>query len=80
MVQKYTDSQHKRNKNKSFLPSSFSKWSLYVLLRILYNKSYKKKINGYKGKDQIPYGYPHCLTGEAWDAYANNPDIGHDIW
>ncbi len=36
-------------------------------------KSYKKKIHGYKGKDQIPYGYPVCLTGEAWDAYAKNP-------
>ncbi len=21
----------------------------------------------------IPYGYPNSLTGEAWDAYANNP-------
>jgi hypothetical protein len=36
-------------------------------------KSYKKNIHGYKGKDQIPHGYPLCLTGEAWDAYANNP-------
>jgi hypothetical protein len=36
-------------------------------------KSYKKKNHGYKGKDQIPYGYPLCLTGEAWDAYANDP-------
>jgi hypothetical protein len=26
-----------------------------------------------KEKDQIPYGYPLCFTGEAWDAYANNP-------
>ncbi len=21
----------------------------------------------------IPYGYPNCFTGEAWDAYANSP-------
>jgi hypothetical protein len=37
------------------------------------NKSYKKKIHAYEGKDQIPYGYPLCLTGQAWDVYANNP-------
>jgi hypothetical protein len=36
-------------------------------------KRYKKKIHGYKGKDLIPYGSPLCLTGEAWDAYTNNP-------
>jgi hypothetical protein len=38
-------------------------------------KSYKKAIHGYEGKDQIPYGYPLCLTGKAWDAYANNPQL-----
>ncbi len=32
-------------------------------------ESYKKKIHEFKGKDMIPYGYPNCLTGEAWDAY-----------
>jgi hypothetical protein len=31
------------------------------------------KIHEFKGKDMIPYGYPNCLTGEAWDVYANNP-------
>jgi hypothetical protein len=36
-------------------------------------KSYKKIIHGYKEKDRIPYGYPLCFTGEAWDAYAKNP-------
>jgi hypothetical protein len=36
-------------------------------------KSYKEKIHEFEGKDMIPYGYPNCLTGEAWDAYANNP-------
>ncbi len=73
MVWKYIDSQHERNKNKSILPSSFSKRSQYVLSRILYNQKLQEKNHGYKGKDQIPYGYPLCLTGEAWDAYANNP-------
>ncbi len=36
-------------------------------------KSYKNKINEFKGKDMILYGYPNCLTGKAWDAYNNNP-------
>jgi hypothetical protein len=36
-------------------------------------KSYKKKNHEFEGKDMIPYGYPNCLTGEAWDVYANNP-------
>jgi hypothetical protein len=30
--------------------------------------SYKKRIHPYKGKDQIPYGYPICITGVVWDA------------
>ncbi len=34
---------------------------------------YKKRIHPYEGKDQIPYGYPVCITGEVWDAYINNP-------
>ncbi len=34
--------------------------------------SYKKIIHSYKGKDQIPYGYPVCTTGVVWDAYINN--------
>jgi hypothetical protein len=37
------------------------------------NKSYNKKIHEFKGMEMIPYRYPNCLTGEAWDAYANNP-------
>jgi hypothetical protein len=32
-----------------------------------------RKNHGYQGKDHIPYGYPLCLTGKAWDIYANNP-------
>ncbi len=36
-------------------------------------KSYKKKNHEFEGKDMISYGYPNCLTGGAWDAYANNP-------
>jgi hypothetical protein len=35
--------------------------------------SYKKRIHPYEGKDQIPYGYPVCITGVVWDAYVNNP-------
>jgi hypothetical protein len=27
----------------------------------------------FEGKDMVPYRYPNCLTGEAWDVYANNP-------
>jgi hypothetical protein len=36
-------------------------------------KSCKKRIHEFKGKDIFPYGYPNCISGEAWDAYANNP-------
>jgi hypothetical protein len=35
--------------------------------------SYKKRIHQHRGRDQIPYGYPICITGEVWDAYVNNP-------
>ncbi len=35
--------------------------------------SYKKRIHPYEGKDQIPYGYPVCITGVVWDAYVDNP-------
>jgi hypothetical protein len=72
MVQKYIASQHKRNKNKSILPPSFGKRSQYVLSRILYNQKLQEKNHEFEGKDMIPYGYPNCLTGEAWDMYANN--------
>jgi hypothetical protein len=73
MVQKYIASQHERNKNKSILPPSFGKWSQYVLSRILYNRKLQEKNHEFKGKEMFPNGYPNCLTGEAWDAYANNP-------
>jgi hypothetical protein len=73
MVQKYIASQHERNKNKSILLPSFGKQSQYVLSRILYNQKLQEKNHEFKGKDMIPYRYPNCLTGEAWDVYTNNP-------
>jgi hypothetical protein len=32
-----------------------------------------RKNHEFKGEDMIPYGYPNCFTGEAWDVYTNNP-------
>jgi hypothetical protein len=35
--------------------------------------NYKKKIHLFDGNDKGAYGYPHCLTCPAWDAYTKNP-------
>ncbi len=72
MVQTNIASQHKRHKNKSILPSSIGQWFQYVLSGSLYNQKLQEKNHFHKGRNQIPYGYPLCLTGEVWDAYINN--------
>ncbi len=56
--------------NPSYHPAVANNHDMYYQ-EFCTTKSYKKKIHGYEGKDQMPYGYPLCLTGEAWDAYAN---------
>jgi hypothetical protein len=58
--------------NPYYCPALANGYNMYYQ-ELCITKSYKKKIHGYEGKDQIPYGYPLCLTGEALDAYANNP-------
>jgi hypothetical protein len=58
--------------NPSYCPALANSHDMYYQ-EFLKNQKLQKQIHGYKGKDQIPYGYPFCLTGEAWDAYTNNP-------
>ncbi len=58
--------------NPSYHPALDNGFSIYYQ-EACTTKSYKKKIQFHKGRDQIPYGYPLCLTGEVWDAYINNP-------
>jgi hypothetical protein len=58
--------------NQSYRPALANGHGMYNQ-EFCTTKSYRKKINGYKVKDQIPYRYPLCLTGEAWDVYAVNP-------
>jgi hypothetical protein len=58
--------------NPSYRPALDNGFSMYYQ-EACPTKSYKKKIHFHKGRDQIPYGYPLCLTGEVWDAYVNNP-------
>ncbi len=53
--------------NPSYSPALDNGFSMYT------TKSYKKKNHFHKGRDQIPYGYPLCLTDEVWDAYVNSP-------
>ncbi len=58
--------------NPSYRPALDNGFSMYYQ-EACTTKSYKKKNYFHKGRDQIPYGYPLCLTGEVWDAYVNNP-------
>jgi hypothetical protein len=58
--------------NQSYRPALANSHNMYHQA-FCTTKKYKKEIHGYEGKDLIPYGYPLCLTGEAWDVYANNP-------
>jgi hypothetical protein len=58
--------------NPSYHPASANSHNMYYQEACTTN-SYKKRIHPYEGEDQIPYGYPVCITGEVWDAYINNP-------
>jgi hypothetical protein len=57
--------------NPSHHPALDNGFSMYYQ-EACTTKSYKKKIHFHKGRDQIPYGYPICITGEVRDAYINN--------
>jgi hypothetical protein len=65
-------SMKKARTNPSYRPALANGHDMYYQ-EFCTTKSYKKKNHGYKGKDHIPYGYPLCPAGEAWDVYANNP-------
>jgi hypothetical protein len=58
--------------NPSYRPALANGFSMYYQEACTTN-SYKKKNHQHEERDQIPYGYPICITGEVWDAYANNP-------
>ncbi len=58
--------------NPSYRPALANSHSMYYQ-EFCTIESYKKIIHEFKGKDMIPHGYLNCLTGEAWNAYANNP-------
>jgi hypothetical protein len=59
--------------NPSYCLALANGHDMYYYQEACTTNSYKNRIHPYEGKDQIPYGYPICITGVVWDAYINNP-------